>query len=71
MAGKGLKVVQTLLGHTDLKMTMRYAHLADELLVDAVKALDKTEEKSKNKVRTVDSAGHEKSTHNNVQVLEI
>ena len=45
MKGYSLKIVQELLGHTDIKMTMRYAHLADKSLVDAVKALDGKEEK--------------------------
>ena len=45
MKGYNLKIVQELLGHTDIKMTMRYAHLAEKSLVDAVKALDEKKEK--------------------------
>ena len=30
-------VVQKLLGHTDIKTTMRYAHLRDDMSVNAVK----------------------------------
>jgi site-specific recombinase XerD len=40
MAGVPLKAVQELLGHADIRMTMRYAHLAQSALQDAVAALD-------------------------------
>jgi integrase len=40
MNGVGLKAVQELLGHADLKMTMRYAHLSQAHLKDAVAALN-------------------------------
>jgi integrase len=40
MAGVPLKVVQELLGHATIEMTMRYAHLAPSMHVDAVKRLD-------------------------------
>jgi integrase len=40
MKGVNLKTVQELLGHKDIKMTMRYAHLAEDYKVQAVKALD-------------------------------
>ena len=46
MKGVSLKAVQELLGHTDIKMTMRYAHLAEKTMVDAVKVLDGEELKS-------------------------
>ena len=35
-----LKAVQELLGHADLKMTMRYAHLSQEHLRDSVNLLN-------------------------------
>jgi integrase len=41
MAGVSLKAVQDLLGHADLKMTMRYAHLSQAHLKDAVAVLNK------------------------------
>ena len=40
MKGVSIKTVQELLGHKDIKMTMRYAHLADDVKKDAVKLLD-------------------------------
>jgi integrase len=41
MKGASLKAVQELLGHADLKMTMRYAHLSKTHLREAVALLDK------------------------------
>ena len=38
--GASLKAVQELLGHKEIKMTMRYAHLAENIKKDAVKLLD-------------------------------
>lgn len=40
MRGVGLKAVQELLGHCDIKLTMRYAHLAPGHLRDSVNALN-------------------------------
>jgi site-specific recombinase XerD len=40
MGGANLRAVQILLGHKDLRMTMRYSHLSPEHLQGAVKALD-------------------------------
>lgn len=40
MAGVPLKAVQEYLGHTDVKMTMRYAHLAPEAKVAWLQVLD-------------------------------
>ena len=39
MRGKNLKEVQELLGHTDMKMTLRYSHLSKEYMKESVNAL--------------------------------
>jgi len=41
MAGVDLNTVRELLGHADMKMTLRYAHLAPEAKLRAVERLDK------------------------------
>jgi integrase len=40
MGGYNLRTIQQLLGHKDLRMTSRYAHLSDDHLQQAVKSLD-------------------------------
>ena len=42
MGGVNLRTVQTLLGHKDLRMTMRYSHLSPEHLREAVTTLERT-----------------------------
>jgi len=46
MGGGNIRTVQTLLGHKDLRMTMRYSHLSPEHLREAVLILDKGLSKS-------------------------
>ncbi|QDF06841.1 hypothetical protein BHS04_27175 [Myxococcus xanthus] len=40
MRGVPLKVIQELMGHATIEMTMRYAHLAPEARESAVQQLD-------------------------------
>jgi site-specific recombinase XerD len=40
MRGATLKVIQELLGHSTITMTMRYAHLAPRVSREAVRMLD-------------------------------
>jgi integrase len=40
MGGFNLRTIQQLLGHRDLRMTSRYAHLSADHLQQAVKSLD-------------------------------
>ena len=40
MQGVNLKTVQQVLGHKDIKMTMRYSHLSPEYVQDAMERLD-------------------------------
>jgi len=42
MGGENLRTVQTLLGHKDLRITMRYSHLSPEHLREAVSRLDRS-----------------------------
>lgn len=40
MAGVDIRTVQTLMGHKDIKMTMRYSHLSNDHIKEAVGRLD-------------------------------
>jgi hypothetical protein len=40
MNGFDIRAVQTLMGHKDTRMTMRYSHLSDQHLQNAVSTLD-------------------------------
>jgi integrase len=41
MRGVNLNTVRELMGHSDMKMTMRYAHLAPESKLNAVQVLNR------------------------------
>jgi site-specific recombinase XerD len=41
MRGVALKVIQELMGHATIEMTMRYAHLSPEAKASAVQELDR------------------------------
>jgi integrase len=40
MAGVDIRTVQQLMGHKDIRMTMRYSHLSDAHLKEAVKRIE-------------------------------
>ncbi len=42
MAGVNLRTVEMLLGHKDLRMTMKYSHLSREYLQEAVSTLERS-----------------------------
>lgn len=46
MAGVDIRTVQELMGHKDIKMTMRYSHLSDSHLKDAVRKLEPVKDKA-------------------------
>lgn len=52
MAGASLKVIQQLLGHKDIKMTMRYSHLSQEHLQDIINRLSFGQEHGTNMAQT-------------------
>lgn len=53
MGGGNILVLQRILGHTDIKMTMRYAHFAPDHLEDAVKLNPITQLKNGDKVAAI------------------
>lgn len=52
MSGQNQRVVQELLGHKDPKMTMRYSHLSQKHLREAVKSLDNLSGRTEEAKRT-------------------
>jgi site-specific recombinase XerD len=55
MAGVDLYTVSRLLGHSDIKMTMRYAHLAPDYLKTAVQFLTRSATRSATSGNTIRS----------------
>ena len=49
--GVSIQIIQTLLGHSDMKMTMRYAHLAPSTLRGAIDVLQAAEKREIEKFR--------------------
>jgi site-specific recombinase XerD len=47
MRGKELAVIRELLGHADLTMVLRYAHLTPEVKHEAVQVLDTSTARSR------------------------
>jgi hypothetical protein len=47
MSGKDIYTISKILGHKDLRMSARYAHLSNQYLSDAVKGLDNVFEDSR------------------------
>jgi integrase len=48
---KNLKLVQRALNHSNIKTTLKYAHVLDEEIGSAIEAMQETREKSRNKSR--------------------
>ena len=44
MGGVDIRTFQELLGHKDIRMTMRYSHLAPDHMKNAVRVLDRIRE---------------------------
>ena len=53
MGGVDIRTVQELLGHKDIRVTMRYAHLAPDHMRNAVKVLDRRAEESSGSERKI------------------
>ena len=50
MGGVDIRTVQELLGHKDIRVTMRYAHLAPDHMKNAVRVLDRVREDRKEQI---------------------
>jgi len=48
-----LKIVQKALNHADIKTTMRYAHVLDQDVAEAVESMQNERTESRNKSRSV------------------
>jgi integrase len=48
---RNLKLVQKALNHRNIKTTLKYAHVLDDEIADAIEAMQEKREKSRNKSR--------------------
>src|SRR5207302_8660792 len=67
MAGVDLPIVQALMGHKTIAMTMRYTHLAPGHKRTAIAVLDRVQEK----VPAIFTTGRKMTDSRSLQVLEI
>ncbi len=63
MSGANLKVIQQLLGHKDIKMTMRYSHLSQEHLQEAVGKLNYLKQENQEPQTLKETKGQYKINH--------
>ncbi len=64
MQGVGLRTVQQVMGHKDIKMTMRYSHLSPEYVQEAIERLDSLWTLFGHQAETADSGNARKAALN-------